>query len=207
MILEVLAVGPIEANCYILADETIKEAIIIDPGADAAGIKKVLHKHGLKAALIINTHGHFDHIGADDAFEAPICIHEADARLLKDPALNYSGLVGNEFKVNSPKVKIVRDKEEIACAGFTLEVLHTPGHTPGGICLLLRNQTPAILFSGDTLFYHSIGRTDLPYSSESDLIAAIKKKIFALSDDTIVYPGHGPSSTVGRERKENPYVR
>ncbi len=204
MILETICVGSMQVNCYILAENTDSQAIIIDPGSEDNKIKHVLKKHKLKPAFIINTHGHIDHIGCDDAFEVPIYIHRQDLALLKNPQLNLSTFLVSPFSVKS-KIKVLEDKEKIELGQICLEVLHTPGHTPGGICLLMRRPSDKILFSGDTLFYHGIGRTDFPGADEGLLIKSIEEKLLNLADDTIVYPGHGPSSTIGEEKKNNPF--
>lgn len=205
MILESLSVGPLQVNCYILACVEAKEALIIDPGAEAGKIKEALKRHRLDPAFIVNTHGHFDHIGSDDDFSAPVYVHKKDAALLKDPQLNLSAFFSFPYAVKS-EVRPLEDKQVIVLAGIELEVIHTPGHTPGGICLFLRRPKKNILFSGDTLFCQGIGRTDYEGASEQLLLKSIKERLFVLPDDTIVYPGHGPASTIGREKKENPFL-
>jgi len=205
MILETVPVGPFQANCYILAAKDNSAAIVIDPGWDEAKIRRILSQHNLKAAFIINTHGHIDHIGSDDSFGVPIYIHRDDAVLLEDPQLNLSNFLLSSFRVSS-KVKILEDKQRIESGQIELEVIHTPGHTPGGICLLMRRPENKILFTGDSLFYQSIGRTDFPGADESLLIKSIKEKLLKLNDDTIIYPGHGPSSTIGQEKRDNPFL-
>lgn len=207
MILERLAVGALEANCYILGDEKIKQALIIDPGADSERIKRALDKRKLQAAFIVNTHGHFDHIGADDAFAVPVYIHKEDAEFLVNPEKNFSGITGETFSINSKDIITLHDGQILELGEISLDVIHTPGHTPGGICLLLKKQNPEIIFTGDTLFYAGIGRTDLPQASEQKLIDSIKVRILTLPDDTIVYPGHGPQTSVGKEKRENSFLQ
>jgi glyoxylase-like metal-dependent hydrolase (beta-lactamase superfamily II) len=194
-----------QVNCYVLASGEDREAVIIDPGADEAKIKHILKKHKLKPAFIINTHGHIDHIGSDDKFDVPIYIHSQDLALLRDPQLNLSSFLMSAFSVKS-KVNVLEDKESIELDQVQLEVIHTPGHTPGGICLLMQRPMNKILFTGDTLFCRGIGRTDFPQADEGLLIKSIREKLFKLSDDTVVYPGHGPSSTIGEEKKNNPFL-
>lgn len=205
MILEVVPVGHMEANCYILASAAGKGAIIIDPGDDKQKIERALKKHSLKPALIINTHGHIDHIGCDGDFNVPVYIHRKDSVMLDDPALNLSALLGSSFSV-MPDIKTVEEGDTVESDGVQLEVIHVPGHTPGGISLLLKKPQGKAVFTGDSLFYRGIGRTDFPGASESSLVRAIKEKLFKLSDDTVVYPGHGPSSTIGEEKENNPFL-
>jgi|SRR3989338_601813 len=205
MILETICVGTMQVNCYILASDKDSSGIIIDPGDDRNQIEKALNKYRIKPAFIINTHGHIDHIGLDDNFGVPVYIHRQDAALLKDPKLNLSGFLATSFSVKS-NLKFLEDKDNIELQRLELEVIHTPGHTPGGISLLMKKPLDKILFTGDTLFYHGIGRTDFPNADETLLIKSIKEKLFNLSDDTVVYPGHGPSSTIGEERRNNPFL-
>jgi glyoxylase-like metal-dependent hydrolase (beta-lactamase superfamily II) len=205
MILETLCVGPMQVNCYILASDPDSRAIIIDPGAEEGKIKKVLNKYNLKPEFIINTHGHIDHIGCDDKFDIPVYIHRQDSILLKDPKLNLSSFFMSHFSLESHIITL-EDKENIKLDQIQLEVIHVPGHTPGGIALLLVKPKDKILFSGDTLFCQGIGRTDFPGADEALLIKSIKEKLLKLSDDTIIYPGHGPSSTIGEEKRNNPFL-
>jgi len=205
MILETICVGPMQVNCYILGSKPNSQAIIIDPGDQEDKIKETLNKYNLKPAFIINTHGHIDHIGSDDKFGIPIYIHRKDLVLLRDPQFNLSTFLGSPFSVES-EIKVLEDKENIELEEILLEVLHIPGHTPGGISLLMKKPQEKVIFTGDALFYHGIGRTDFPGADEGLLIKSIKEKLFQLSDDTIVYPGHGPSSTIGEEKKNNPFL-
>lgn len=205
MILEIVCVGSLEVNCYILASRAGTQAIIIDPGEEPDKIWEALDKHKLKPGFVINTHGHYDHIGCDDEFNAPVYIHYEDLPLLKEPALNLSGLFASAYSVKAG-INPVKDKEDIGLGEIRLRVIHTPGHTPGGVCLLMQSPQDKILFSGDTLFYHGIGRSDLPGGSEESLIKSIRDKLFVLPPDTIVYPGHGPSSTIGEEKANNPFL-
>lgn len=205
MILETLCVGPYQVNCYILASDIRSEAIVIDPGAECNKIKKSLDKYKLKPAFIINTHGHIDHIGCNDAFGVPVYIHSKDYALLQDPSLNLSNFLVSPYKVKS-EIKTLKDKENIGLNGIELEVIHTPGHTPGGICLWMKKPNKNILFTGDTLFCQGIGRTDFPGANENLIIESIKEKLFKLDDDTVIYPGHGASSTIGHEKRNNPFL-
>ena len=205
MVLMRLMVGPLQVNCYIIADEKTKEAVVIDPGDDAQDILGIIRKKGLTVKYIVNTHAHFDHVGANrelkEATGAEILLHEADAALLE----STSGQA-RTFGMNapaSPKAdRYVKHGDVITAGEVSLAVLHIPGHSPGGICLVEQGM----VFTGDALFAGSIGRTDLPGGSHMALIGAIKANLLTLPDDTKVYPGHGPESTIGEEKRENPYL-
>lgn len=201
MTLEKIIVGPMQVNCYILGCSSRSEAIVIDPGDEPERIKDRLKKSGLKINCIINTHGHADHIGADAAFDVPVYIHRLDAPLLKDPQLNLSAMLGLKLDIPAP-VRLLEDGQKLKLGDIRLEVIHTPGHTPGGICL----NAGEFIFTGDTLFAQGIGRTDLPYASEKDLLDSIRSRLFSLAEGVIIYPGHGPSSTIGREKRSNPFI-
>lgn len=205
MILETIKVGPMEANCYILASGKNQSAIIIDPGAQERKIRQVLDKHGLKPGLVINTHGHYDHIGCDDKFAIPVYVHKDDFPLLKDASLNLSGFFAMDYEVES-EIRIMEDGQVIKYEGIELKVLHIPGHTPGGVALLLQETQDKAVFTGDTLFHGGIGRSDLAGGSETALIKAIKEKLLTLPEDTVVYPGHGSSSTIAEEKRHNPFL-
>ena len=205
MILETISVGPMQVNCYILASGEDSQALIIDPGGEGRKIKLVLDKHKLKPAFIINTHGHYDHIGSDNEFGVPIYIHSKDLALLEDPQLNLSGLFALPYRVKS-EIRILEDNQNIELQDLQLKVLHVPGHTPGGIALLMIKPTDKIVFTGDSLFCQGIGRSDLSGGDEFLLKKAIKEKLLTLADDTVIYPGHGPSSTIGEEKKNNSFL-
>ncbi|MCX5695563.1 MAG: MBL fold metallo-hydrolase [Candidatus Omnitrophica bacterium] len=202
MILETICVGSMEVNCYVLAEKENSQAIIIDPGAQGRKIQKVLDKFKLKPAFIINTHGHFDHIGADNEFGVPIYVHKADAALLKDAILNMSGLFALPYTVNS-KINILEDNQVVELGNLRLKVAHLPGHTQGGIGLILEKPLGGIVFTGDTLFCNGIGRSDLAGGSQELLAKSIRERLFILPDATKIYPGHGPSSTIGQEKRNN----
>ncbi|MFA5150864.1 MAG: MBL fold metallo-hydrolase [Candidatus Omnitrophota bacterium] len=202
MILEKISVGALQVNCYILASQRDSQAIIIDPGAEVRKIRKVLDKYNLTPALIINTHGHYDHIGADNAFNLPVYVHKLDAPMLQDAQLNMSGLFSLPCTVKS-RILLLEDNQILGLSGLQLKVVHVPGHTAGGIALLLQEPQEKIAFTGDTLFCSGIGRSDLSGGSQAALIKSIKEKLFILSDDTRIYPGHGPDSTIGQEKKNN----
>ena len=207
MFIKKLTVGPLGANCYLAADEETKEAIIIDPGAEGEKIQRLIEKERITPAYIVNTHGHIDHIGANGYLKGrldgiKISIHEADAKMLTDPAQNLSDWAGGGMELLPPADILLKDGDEVSFGKLSLRVVHTPGHTPGGICLLIDEK----VFTGDTLFAGSVGRTDLPGGSMDLLRTAIREKLLTLPDGTIIYPGHGPLSTIGEERASNPFI-
>ena len=208
-----LVVSPFETNCYIaacpprsLGDESTREAVIIDPGAEAHLISDAVYGCDVTVFGIVNTHGHADHIGSNAAlkgeFECPIMIHEMDAPLLTDPQANLSASIGFGGIVSPPADRLLKEGDEIVVGGLILKVIHTPGHTPGGICL----YGEGTLFSGDALFMDGIGRSDFPGGDHHLLIESIRTKLLTLPDETIVHPGHGPNTTIGREKRENPWL-
>lgn len=206
LIIRKLEVGPIMANCYIVGCEETKQAAVIDPGDDADRILMTLAEAELKAKYLINTHGHFDHVGANkrmkDATGAQIAVHPDDEPMLSDLS-KHAAMFGLKTE-NSPSADIhLKDGETITFGNITFEVIHTPGHSPGGICL----YTPGHLFVGDTLFMGSIGRTDLPGGDYDTLISSIKTKLLNLDEKTIVYPGHGPETSIANEKRMNPFLR
>lgn len=206
MIIKKLEVGPIMANCFILGCESTKEAVVIDPGDDADRILMELAKSALKVKYLINTHGHFDHVGANrrmkEATSAQIAIHPEDEPMLKE--LSRSAMMFGLSAENSPPADLALNHgDTISFGSITLQVIHTPGHSRGGICLYTKGH----LFAGDTLFAGSIGRTDLPGGDYDTLISSIKEKLLPLDNDTIVYTGHGPETTIGREKQINPFIR
>jgi hydroxyacylglutathione hydrolase len=206
VILKGLEINTMGVNCYIVGCEETKEVAVIDPGGNARGIARVLEEDGLKAVYIINTHGHIDHIGGNrgvkEATGAKILIHEADAKMLVNAVSNFSFLMGS--KVTSPPAdEFIKEGDRIKIGNTVeLEVIHTPGHSAGGVCL----KTGDIIFVGDTLFQGSIGRTDFPGGSHKQLIDNIKQKLFCYDDETVCYPGHGPATTIGFEKKYNPFL-
>ncbi len=199
MIFQTVSVGLMQVNCYILACAPGAKAMIIDPGDQASKIKAVLSKYELKPAMVINTHGHYDHIACDDAFGVPVYAHKDDLPMLLDPAKNLSAAFSLAYKVKS-EVRPLTDKEIIKLDCLELEVIHLPGHTPGGIGLLMKKPEHNIVFTGDTLFCQGVGRTDLPGGSQDKLEDGIRQRLFVLNPDTQVYPGHGAATTIGQER-------
>ena len=201
MLIKKLVVGPLESNCYIVGDENTKEVFVVDPGGDYKKIKNLIDKDNLRPQAVINTHGHGDHIASNEDFGLPVWIHRLDASFLKDPSKNLSGTFGFLLKTRSAS-RLLEDGDMLNIGSCTLEVMHTPGHTPGSICL----KGNRVVFTGDTLFCQGIGRTDFEYGSEEDLIRSIKEKLFTIDEDYIIYPGHGPSSTIAHEKLNNPYI-
>ncbi|MFC1984582.1 MBL fold metallo-hydrolase [Chloroflexota bacterium] len=203
MIIKRLVVGPLSANCYIVGSESNKEGMIIDPGDEAKAILKNVKDSGLKIQFIILTHGHIDHIGAlkavKEATGAEVAIHTYEANSLQEQPL--STLLGLSYPTPLPPDWSLQDSDSIDIDDLHFSVLHTPGHSPGGTCLM----GEGIIFSGDTLFNFGIGRYDLPGGNYSQLMDSIHTKLMALPDDTIVYPGHGPETTIGAERRGNPF--
>lgn len=199
------ALGPFASNCYIIACPTTGEGAVIDPGVPDPWIKRVLSQEGIKVTAIILTHGHVDHIGGVEWVRsftgAPIWIHADDVPMLGDAALNGSAFFGEPITAPAPD-RLLAEGDVAAVGTLRFDVLHTPGHSPGGICL----YTPGHLIAGDTLFAGSIGRTDLPGGNFEGLIDSIRTKLLGLPPETAVYPGHGPSTSIGDEKEYNPFL-
>jgi glyoxylase-like metal-dependent hydrolase (beta-lactamase superfamily II) len=204
LILKTLIVGPIQSNCYIIGCERTREAAVIDPGGDADRILITLAKDRLRCVYIINTHGHFDHSADNKRLKevtgAQLLIHHADAPMILHQSMNR-GMWGTHLENSPPPDRYLNEGDIITFGDISLKVLNTPGHSPGSISLV----TDKIVFVGDTLFAGSIGRTDFPGGDHEGLLRNVRKKIFTLGDHVVVYPGHGPKTTVGRERKTNPF--
>ena len=205
MIVQTLSVGQMEANCYILECEETRAAVVIDPGSDAARILSIIGEHDLQLKLIVNTHAHVDHIAANSVLKektsAPLCIHLADADILVDPQRNLSFFVGAPVSSPVPD-RLLEDGDVLEAGTLLLKVMHTPGHSPGSICLL----GDKCIFTGDLLFAGGIGRYDFPGSSYATLMDSLQK-VLTLDDDLVVYPGHGPTTTIGNERRTNPFLQ
>jgi len=205
LIIKELVVGPLMANCFIFGCEQTKEAVVIDPGGDADRILLALSDSNLKVKYIINTHGHFDHVSGNEkmktATDAKILIHPLDAPMLGMLSTN-AAIFGISVENSPPCDKTIEEGETVSFGKITLDVIHTPGHTPGGISL----HTDDIVFVGDTLFAGSIGRTDFPGGDFDTLIASIRNKLFKMEDDVRVFSGHGPETSIGTEKRHNPFV-
>jgi hydroxyacylglutathione hydrolase len=188
--LKMMAVGPYQANCYLLGCKKTMEGVVIDPGADAYRIVREISKAGLRIKYIIITHGHPDHTGdareLKEIIKAPVWIHRLDA-----------------YGIGFTPDGTLFDGQEIEAGTYRLRIIHTPGHSPGGVCI----SGPGVVFTGDTLFAGSIGRTDFPGGDHNRLIKGVKERIFPLGDGLRIYPGHGPSSTIGHEKMHNPFFR
>jgi hydroxyacylglutathione hydrolase len=205
LIIKELVVGPLMANCFIFGCDETKEAVVIDPGGDADRILFSLADSGLKVKYIINTHGHFDHVSANgkikNATGADILIHPLDASMLGSLSTN-AAIFGISVENSPPCDQTIEEGDTVSFGKITLKVLHTPGHTPGGISL----YTDKIVFVGDTLFAGSIGRTDFPGGDFNTLISSIRTKLFKMDDDVRVLSGHGPETSIGSEKRFNPFV-
>jgi glyoxylase-like metal-dependent hydrolase (beta-lactamase superfamily II) len=199
-------VGPVQTNCYFVMNEETRELIIVDPGARPKELAERVRREGKKPVAILLTHGHFDHATAAEElaeeFGIRIYAHEKERQTLADPQKNASWMV-HESKVFHAD-EFLKDEQELDLAGFHIRVLFTPGHTEGGCCYYLPYEN--IVFSGDTLFCTSVGRSDLPGGSASELVRSIREKLMALPDRTTVYPGHGDVTTIENERMYNPYL-
>lgn len=196
-------VGPFASNCYVVGSKSGRQGMVVDPGDDAGQILDRLKELELNIKLIILTHGHIDHTGAlkevKEATGAPIAVHADDAKNLNSLSL----LLGIVCSSPPTPDRLLADGDSIALDELHFRVLHTPGHSPGGICL----EGKGVVFSGDTLFNYGIGRTDLPGGSYTKLMDSIHAKLMVLADDTVVYPGHGPETTIGAERRGNPFLQ
>lgn len=206
MIINRLVVGSLSANCWIVGSRPEGEGMVIDPGGNAEIIHKAIVDSGLDIKVIALTHGHSDHIAAlyeiQDSTGAEVAIHTADADFLEGRG-SFSSQFGISYKTPPEPDRLLREGDIIAIGSLSFSVVHTPGHTPGSICLLSEDK----VFTGDTLFRRGIGTTLMPGSSRRQLIDSIQTRLMVLPDNTIVYPGHGRETTIGAERRDNPYVR
>ena len=200
-------VGMIGTNCYLVINEETKETVMVDPGAYPAKVKNAVKEQGLKLKAVLLTHAHFDHImGLSDVMEdvkVPVYVEEADLPMMTDGESNLSSAYvrgGYRFEEAVP----VSDGQQLKIAGFQFRVIHTPGHTPGGCCYYMEQE--GVLFSGDTLFQTSVGRSDFPGGSASALVRSVKEKLLVLPEETHVYPGHMEETTIGYEKLHNPFI-
>ncbi|MHB1007222.1 MAG: MBL fold metallo-hydrolase [Chloroflexota bacterium] len=205
MLVHILPVGNLETNCYLVVCEDTLDGLVVDPAAESERILAEVDRIGMRVLYVVNTHGHLDHVLANDpvrdATGAPLLIHSADAAYLSRPDPMLVGWLHGPTAFRAPDRALV-DGQALTFGNCTLEVLHTPGHTPGGISL----YGEGVVFTGDSLFNQGVGRTDLPGGNWQLLVHSIQTKLFNLPDETIVYPGHGSSTTIGDERTGNPYV-
>jgi hydroxyacylglutathione hydrolase len=207
MIFDIIVVGQLGVNCFVLGCERTGAGVVVDPGADGELVLAQVAKRGLQIEKIINTHGHFDHIGANRLLKettgAELLIHERDTPFLSRAA-DVATMYGLRADNSPVPDRFLTDGMELTFGDCRMTVLHTPGHTPGGCCLYFPEEEKVI--TGDTLFAESVGRTDLPGGSEETLIASIRTKLLVLPDGTAVFPGHGPESSIGHEKRHNPYL-
>lgn len=205
--IKTIVVGPFQVNCYLVMRPEPKEAVIVDPGADADRIVQEIERLDMEPKAILLTHGHGDHIAAVSElikqFDLKLYVGKDDADLLSDPEKNVSAFLGTPITTPEPD-HLVEDEQVVRVAGMNFLVLSTPGHTPGGVSYLL--QEDGKLLCGDCVFQGSIGRTDLPGGSHEQLLRSIHEKILRLPDSVVLYPGHGPTTTVGAERNSNPFL-
>lgn len=210
MVIDTLVLGDFQTNCFcVRQNEQAGDCLIIDPGMGAEVLVQMLQQNDYTPVAIVLTHGHADHIGGVESIrqhwpDVQVAIHKEDASMLTDPTGNLSLMAGAMVQARPAEVILDSENSTYEAAGLKFKILHTPGHTPGGICLYASDEH--ILFAGDTLFAGSIGRTDFPGGSYKMLIDMIRQKLLILPPETVVYTGHGLATTIGKEKKYNPFV-
>lgn len=206
MQIERFIVGMVGTNCYVVSNEETSECFLVDPGAYSDKVIAYIREHELKPQAILLTHGHFDHImGLDGVlreFPIPVYAQEEEEILLKDASYNASVSYGPAYTFSG--ASYIKDRQILELAGMTIRAIHTPGHTIGGCCYYIESEH--VLFSGDTLFHDSVGRTDFPTGSQSQLVRSIREKLLGLPEETVVCPGHMSETTIGHEKKYNPFL-
>ncbi len=206
MKIEKFVLGSMGTNCYLLINGETKELVIVDPATCPDYLVSHIKSNGYTPKAILLTHAHFDHVMGIDGwvkgFDIPVYLHEDEKQILEDPRLNLSGVFGTSYSYH--KAECLQDNQILELAGFKFKVIHTPGHTAGGCCYY--EEAEGVLFSGDTLFYQSVGRSDFPTGSMSTLVRSIKEKLFCLPEDVMVYPGHNDVTCIADEKVYNPFV-
>jgi len=205
LVIHQLSVGPLQVNCFLVACQKTRQAMVVDPGEEGLRILQLAKSEGLEIHKVVNTHGHFDHIGANqqvvESTGAALMLHAADLPLLQN-ARNHAEVYGLKVVPSPAPDRLLEQGDTFEVGEHSFSVFHVPGHSPGGICLLSEGH----LFVGDVLFAGSIGRTDLPGGDFDALVEGVREHLFSLPDETIVHPGHGPDTTIGHERRTNPFV-
>jgi len=205
LVIHQLSVGPLQVNCFLVACQKTRDAMVVDPGEEGLRILQLAKSEGLEISKVVNTHGHFDHIGANqqvvESTGATLMLHAADLPLLQN-ARNHAEVYGLTVVPSPAPDRLLGQGDTFEVGEHTFSVFHVPGHSPGGICLLSEGH----LFVGDVLFAGSVGRTDLPGGDFDALVEGVRERLFTLPDETIVHPGHGPDTTIGQERRMNPFV-